>query len=89
MCEQCSPPHTLVLPCSTCKAVADAAPQLVTLDTDAIAGYASGLDAAAVQAAAAKSGIAFPIKFDSQEAEVRQYRASLLRHIDQAAPGQP
>jgi hypothetical protein len=44
--------------------------KLVTLVPEAISSFAAELDAAAVTAAAAKSGTMFPIKFDNQEAEV-------------------
>lgn len=48
-----------------------AAQQLgVTLDTAAVAAYAAQLQPSAVAAAEAKSGLAFPLKFDSLEAEV-------------------
>ena len=46
------------------------AQQWVSLVPEAIQAYAAQLDAAAVRAGSAKAGLMFPIKFDSQEAEV-------------------
>lgn len=54
---------------SSCKAVLESQ-KLVTLVPEAITSFTAELDAAAVTAAAAKSGTMFPIKFDNQEAEV-------------------
>lgn len=60
---------SILLLYSSCKAVLESQ-KLVTLVPEAISSFAAELDAAAVTAAAAKSGTMFPIKFDNQEAEV-------------------
>jgi hypothetical protein len=54
---------------STCKQVVELHPG-ISIDQQAVQQYAAQLDAAAVRAAGAK-GNAFPINFESLEAEVR------------------
>lgn len=65
----CQPLVSRLFSCSSCKAVVEAQ-QWVSLVPEAIQAYAAQLDAAAVRAGSAKAGLMFPIKFDSQEAEV-------------------
>jgi hypothetical protein len=77
--------------CSSCKAVLDAQ-SFVSLHIEAIQAYAAQLDTAAVKTAAAKSGIAFPIKFDNQEAEVSQGApvcVGVKAAVSDAPPTQP